>query len=77
MALKATEKSALLPTCMTEISAAVPSRTAPFGALLIVAALVTPFGFTKNKVFALAAAPSIIACIKDSRLIKSPLYSST
>ena len=59
------------------MSVANPSLIAPFGALLRVEALVTPLGFTRNKVRADAAAASIIAFIKASREIRSPLYSST
>ena len=70
-------RSAALFTCKVLTSLASPSLTAPFGAELSVAALVTPFGFTKNKHFALALAASITACINASRLIRSPLYSDT
>ena len=75
--LAAVETSAVLPTCTTCTSSALPCTMAPFPAFAITEGLVVEDGLTRKITLLAAAAPSTRACDKPSRDLRSPRNSST
>ena len=72
-----TEKSMCFSTFITVTSLARPSTKAPFAAFANVFARVMLPGSIMNSNLAAAAEPSTSACERPSRLMRSPMYSST